>query len=301
MAVLPSEEIQLPAHAVPGPVVLAEVPVARRRSWVRSLDIYIPGVFLLALLFVCFVWPYLYKIPSPVGGSILTGSLPVGASGHILGTTIEGNDIMSRLIFGAKTSFEVVFAVQGIGIVVGGFIGVTAAMLRGVAETVAMRILDVVIAFPAFVLVVVIVLGLGASELTIIWALAVVSVPIFARIARAGAVTVREQTFIVAAELSGTKRWRIGVRHVVPNIITTLLTFAVIGAGVVVILEATVSFFGYGIPPPGPSLGNMIAVGAQTMSTRPSLLLMPSIVLLVTVIAFNTLGEGMRRRWGASR
>ncbi|MGH8987877.1 MAG: ABC transporter permease [Acidimicrobiales bacterium] len=302
MAVLPSEETPALAAAAPMRAVdFVGAPPKRRRSWVRSLDVYIPGVFLLALLFVCFVWPYVYSIPSPVGGGILTGSLPFGAPGHIFGTTVVGNDIMSRLIYGGRVSFEVMFAVQGIGLVVGGLLGVTAAMLRGVAEAIVMRVLDVVIAFPAFVLVVVIVLGLGASELTIIWALAVVGVPIFARIARAGAVTVREQTFVLAAELAGTKRWRIGLRHVMPNIITSLLTFAVIGAGVVIILAATVSYFGFGIPPPGPSWGNMIAVGAQTMSTRPSLLLIPSIILLVTVIALNTLGEGMRRRWGAVR
>ncbi len=298
MAALPSE-VDVPS--APNVAVLAEATQRRGRSWVRSLDIYIPGVFLLVLLFVCFVWPYLYTIPPPVGGSILDAGLPVGSPGHILGTTAVGNDIMSRLIYGGRTSFEIVFAVQGIGLVVGGFIGVMAAMLRGIAETVSMRVLDVVIAFPAFILVVVIVLGLGASEATLIWALAVVSVPIFARLARAGAVTVREQTYVVAAELSGSRRWQIALRHVVPNIMTSLLTFAVLGAGVVVILEATVSYFGYGIPLPGPSWGNMIAAGQTTMSARPSLLLIPSIVLLVTVIALNTLSEGMRRRWGTVR
>lgn len=284
-----------------GAAVLAEAPAPRGRGWVGSLDIYIPGVFLLALLFVCFVWPYLYKIPPPTGGSLLDAGLPVGSPGHIFGTTAVGNDVMSRLIYGGRTSFEIIFAVQGIGLVVGGLIGVMAAMLRGVAETVVMRILDVVIAFPALILVVVIVLGLGASEATLIWALAVISVPFFARVARGGAVTVRERTYVVAAELSGSKRWQIALRHVVPNIITNLLTFAVLGAGVVVIIEATISYFGYGIPPPGPTWGNMIATGQTTMSARPSLLLIPCVALLVTVIALNTLSEGMRRRWGAIR
>lgn len=299
MAALPSE-LETPVE-IRAEAVLAEVPTRARGGWARSLDIYIPAVLLLALLFICFVWPYIYKIPSPVNGSILTAGLPVGSRGHILGTTTVGNDIMSRLIYGGRTSFEIVFAVQGIGLVVGGSVGVMAAMLRGIAETVMMRILDVVIAFPAFVLVVVIVLGLGAGELDLIWALAVVSVPTFARIARAGAVTVREHTYVVAAELAGSRRWQIALRHVVPNIMTSLLTFAVLGAGIVVILEATVSYFGYGIPPPAPSWGNMIAVGQESMSSRPSLLLIPCIVLLVTVIALNTLSEGMRRRWGGVR
>lgn len=282
---------------------LAEIPVEpvdrRGRAWVRSLDVYVPGVLLLVMLFICFVWPYLYHIPSPVSGNILTSNLPVGARGHLLGTTTVGNTIMSRLIFGGRTTFEVVFAVQGIGLVVGGLIGVTAGMLRGITETIAMRVLDVVIAFPAFVLVVVIILGLGASQGTLIWALAVVSIPTFARVARAGAVTVREQTYVTAAELAGTKRWRIAVRHVVPNIFTGLLTFAVLGAAVVVILDATLAYFGYGIPAPAPTWGNMIAVGQESMTTRPVLLLVPCVVVLLTVILLNTLSEGMRRRWGA--
>lgn len=283
----------------------AEVPVVGRargpRTWLWSLDIYVPGVFLLALLFVCFIRPYLYKLPSPVGGNILTGGLPVGSPGHILGTTTVGNDLMSRLIYGGQSTFEVVFAVQAIGLLVGGGIGVTVAMLRGIAESVVMRVLDVIIAFPAFVLVVVVILGLGASEVTMIWALALISIPTFARVARAGAVTVREQTYVVAAQLAGTKRWKIALRHIVPNIFTSLLTFAVLGSGIVVILEATISYFGYGIPPPAPTWGNMIATGQQTMTSRPSQLLIPCLVLLVVVIALNTLSEGMRRRWGSVR
>lgn len=296
MAALLSE---IEGAAAPQGVALADVPTPRSRG--RSLDLYIPGALLLALLFICFIWPYLYKIPSPVAGNVLTGSLPVGAPGHLLGTTVVGNDIMSQLIYGGRTTIEVVLAVQAIGLVTGGLIGVTAAMLKGVAETVVMRLLDVIIAFPAIILALVIVLGLGASQVTVIWALAVVSVPIFARVARAGAVSVRERTYVVAAELSGSKRWRIAIFHVIPNIFTQLVAFAVLSAGVVIIIEATLSFFGFGIPAPAPSWGNMIAVGANTMSSRPSLLLIPCIVLLATVIALNTLGEGLRRRWGTIR
>lgn len=284
---------------VPGGLAIFEdLPDRRGRGWVRSLDIYVPGVFLLVVLFICFVWPHVYTLPSPVSGTILTANLPIGAPGHLLGTTTVGNDIMSRLIYGGQTTFEVMFAVQAIGLVVGGLIGVTAAMLRGAAETISMRVLDAVIAFPAIVLVVVIILGLGATESNLIWALAVVSIPTFARVARAGAVTVREQTYVVAAELAGTKRWRIALRHVVPNIFTSLVTFAVLGAGIVVVLLATISFFGYGIPAPAPTWGNMIAIGQEGMTSRPVLLLVPCVVLLVVVVALNTLSEGMRRRWG---
>ncbi|HUZ21122.1 MAG TPA: ABC transporter permease [Acidimicrobiales bacterium] len=299
MAALPSEAA---TPSVPiAAAVMAEEPARSRRGWVHSLDLYIPAGVLVLLLLACFVWPLVYKLPPPVGGSILDASLPLGSPGHILGTDSVGNDIMSRLLYGGRVSFEVMFAVQGIGLVVGGFIGVAAASFSGLAEATVMRVLDVLIAFPAIVIALAIVDGLGAGEADIIWALAVVSIPTFARVARSGAVRVRDQTFVVAARLSGSKRWRTNLRHVLPNILPQLITFAVLGAAIVVILEATISFFGYGIPPPGPSWGNMIAAGQQVMSNEPALLLVPSIVLLVTVVALNTLSEALRARWGVVR
>lgn len=295
MAVLPSDPIATAAVAGLTPPPLAR---QRRTAWVRNLDVYIPGGFLVLLVLACFVWPVVYPVPAPVGGSILNASLPIGAPGHLLGTDTVGNDILSRLLYGGRVSFEVAAGTQLIGGTVGSLIGIVSTYLGGVAEAIVMRLLDVLLAIPAFVLALAILDGLGQGELNIIWAVSIFLIPAFARLSRAATLSLKEQTFVVAAHLTGTKRWRSIIRHIVPNVAPGLLTFALLNAGVAIIIEATLSFFGYGVPPPGPSWGNMIAEGQTVMSTEPRLILVPSILLLVTVVALNTLGDGLRARWG---
>ncbi len=299
MAVLPSEPILSVKET--DELAPAAFESYRWRPRAGSLGVWIPGLVVLALLFACFLWPLIYKIPSPVRGSILESNLPIGSPGHILGTDTVGDDIMSRILYGGRVSFEVAAAVQAIGLVLGGLVGIFAGFVGGVREAFVMRILDVLIAFPAIVLVLAIVDGLGASELHVIWGLCVFSVPAFARVSRAATLRLREQTFVLAAGLSGSKRTRIIFKHVVPNVLPQLITFALLGSGVVIILEATLSFFGYGIPLPGPSWGNMIAQGAALMSVYPRLVLVPSAFLFVTVVALNSLGDGLRARWGVER
>jgi peptide/nickel transport system permease protein len=132
----------------------------------------------------------------------------------------------------------------------------------------------------------------------VIWALSFFSVPAFARIARAATLRVREQTFMVAGRLTGSRARRILTRHVAPNILPQLVTFGLLGVGVTILVAGALSFLGYGVPAPGPSWGNMIALGAQQLSPHPYLMIIPSAFLLATVLALNTLGDALRSRWG---
>ena len=278
-----------------------DVPAAgrgsRTRGALRTLEITIPAAVLLLLLFFCFVWPHIYPVPKPTGGSILDSGLPMWSPGHIFGTDNIGNDIMSRILYGGQVSFEVAAAVQVIGLVVGGAMGVIAGYLGGPVDGVLMRVLDVFIAFPSLVLVLAIVDSLGQSELNVIYALAAFSIPAFARVSRAGTLRLRDQPFVVAARLSSVKTWRIISGHIVPNLMPQLVTFSLLGAAVVIILEGALDFLGYGIPDPAPSWGKMIANGQTMLSVRPSLVIVPSIFLFVTVICLNLLGDGLRARW----
>jgi peptide/nickel transport system permease protein len=267
------------------------------RRLLRSLEIALPAAVLLVLLFFCFVWPLVYPVPSPVGGSVLSSNLPLWSPGHILGTDQVGDDVMARILYGGRVSFEVAAAVQVIGLVIGGFIGVVAGYLGGVVESVLMRVLDVFIAFPSLVLVLAIADSLGLSEMHVIWALTAFSIPAFGRVARAATLRLRDQPFVVAAQLASARRWRIILGHIVPNIAPQLLTFSLLGAGVVMILEGALDFLGYGIPPPAASWGNMIAVGQQVLSISPRYVVVPSIFLIVTVVSINLLGDGLRARW----
>jgi len=262
------------------------------------LRIWLPAGFLIVLFCACFFWPLVYPVPPPVGGSVLDAGLPPLSPGHIFGTDPVGNDIFSRILYGGRVSFEVGFAVTAIGLVIGGLLGVAAGYWGGFLDGSVMRLLDVLIAFPALVLALAIAEGLGPSEIHVIWALAIFSIPAFGRIARSATLTLRGQTFMLAARLSGTSRRRIIVRHVIPNIMPQLLTFSLLGIGVVMILEGALSFLGLGIPLPEASWGSMIAQGQQTLSASPYLVLIPSAFLFATVVALNLLGDALRERWG---
>jgi peptide/nickel transport system permease protein len=270
---------------------------SRTRGLLRTLEITIPAAVLLLLLFFCFVWPLIYPVPKPTGGSILDSGLPMWSPGHIFGTDNVGNDIMARILYGGQVSFEVAAAVQVIGLVVGGTLGVIAGYFGGPVDSVLMRVLDVFIAFPSLVLILAIVDSLGQSELNVIYALAAFSIPAFARLSRAATLRLRDQPFVVAARLSSVKSWRIISGHLVPNMMPQLLTFSLLGAAVVIILEGALDFLGYGIPDPAPSWGKMIANGQTMLSVRPSLVIVPSIFLFVTVVCLNLLGDGLRARW----
>jgi peptide/nickel transport system permease protein len=270
----------------------------RARGWARNLEIAIPGAILAALLFFCFIWPLVYSVPEPIGGSLLTPHLPLWSPGHILGTDIVGDDVMSRILYGGRVSFEVAAAVQVIGLVIGGLVGMVSAYVGGWVEAVMMRVLDVFIAFPSLVLVLAIADGLGPSETHVIWALSAFSIPAFARVSRAGTLRLRDQPFVVAARLSGTRALRIMFTHIAPNMLPQLLTFTLLGASFTIILEGALDFLGYGIPPPAASWGNMIAAGQQLISVYPSFVVVPSIFLLVTAICLNVMGDGLRARWG---
>jgi peptide/nickel transport system permease protein len=279
----------------------AAVPVGvrdQRRRRALSPDILVPSAILILIVGGCFVWPLVYPVPPPIGGSILSAGLPPFSPGHILGTDPVGNDILSRILYGGRVSIEVGLAVTLIGLVIGGTLGTVAAYSGGIVDTVVMRVLDVLIAFPALVLAVAIAEGLGPSEPHVIWALSFFSIPAFARVARAGTLRLHGQTFMLAARLSGTRARRILLRHVTPNVMPQLITFGLLGAGVIIILEGALSFLGLGIPDPAPSWGNMIALGQGTLSAQPILVLIPSLFLLATVLSLNLLGDALRKRWG---
>jgi peptide/nickel transport system permease protein len=296
-AQLPEAEAQVPAITL---APAAGEPIARRRGWLSALDVIVPTAILAILLLAFFVWPLIGPVGKPTGGNILNANIEPFTQGHLFGTDPVGNDIWSRILYGGRSSIEIALAVQLIGLVVGGSFGAFAGYWGGVLDLVLMRILDVLIAFPALVIALAIAESLGPSKFHTILALSFFSVPAFARISRAATLRLRERTFILAARLSGTASPRILLRHVAPNILPQLVTFGLLGMGVIIILEGALSFFGLGIPPPNPSWGNMIFDGQQVLSAEPRLVLVPSLFLFVTVLCFNLLGDALRARWSAA-
>lgn len=288
------------AEVLPGGVPGPARPAARWREagWLRDPGFMVPGVILVVILFACFVWPAVYPVPQPVGGSLLQANMPAFSPGHLLGTDAVGDDLLSRCLYGGRISLEIAAASVAVGLVFGGLLGIVAAFAGNWADSVIMRVIDMFIAFPALILFLVIVDGLGPSEPSVIWAISVFTVPAFARIARAATLEVRGQVYVTAHELSGCRRPRLVLRHVVPNILPQLVTFSCLLAGVVVLVSGALSYLGLGVPPPTPSWGSMISDGQQVLASRPLLALAPSAFLFVTVLALNLLGDRLRDRWG---
>jgi peptide/nickel transport system permease protein len=264
----------------------------------RALRLWVPAGALILILAICFLLPLVVTLPSPVKGDIIYNNEAPFSPGHWLGTDVQGVDIFSQLVYGGQVAFEVGISVTLIGIAIGGTLGVIAAYFGGWVDAVISRIFDILIAFPALVLALVIAEGLGPSEMHTIWALSVFGIPAVGRVTRGGTLTIRGLPFMVAARLAGTRGWRIITRHIVPNIAPTIVTFSLLGIGVVIILEGALDFLGYGIPAPTPSWGKMISNGQQILSAQPEYVLIPSIALLITVASLNMLGDALRERWG---
>lgn len=278
-------------------IPLADAAPARSRKWLRNAELAVPIVLLALIIGACFLWPIIGSVPRPVGGNVLESNLPALSPGHLLGTDTNGNDVWSRILYGGRSSLEVGIAVNLLGLLVGGGLGTMSGYAGGKIDTVIMRILDVFIAFPSLVLTLAVAESLGPSQLNTIFALAFFSVPAFARVSRAATLRLREQPFMVAAKLCGTRTPRILFRHITPNIAPQLITFAMLGMGVIIVIEGALSFLGLGIPPPNPSWGNMISDGQQSLSATPMLVVWPCVALFLTVLAFNLLGEMLRERW----
>jgi peptide/nickel transport system permease protein len=283
------------AEAMPA---LAGPEEARRSgNLARNLEIALPAAVLVIIAAACFLGPLVLPVPPPIGGSVLESYLDAGSPGHLLGTDPNGNDILSRILHGGRSSLVVAIAVNLLGLLIGGTLGALSGYLGGAVDTVIMRVLDVLIAFPSLVLTLAVAQSLGASQTNTILALAFFSIPAFARISRAATLRLRELPFMAAAQLCGTPGRRVLLRHIAPNITPQLITFGMLGMGIVMVIEGALSFLGLGIPLPAPSWGNMIAQGQQSLSATPMLVVWPCAALFVTVLAFNLLGETLRARW----
>jgi peptide/nickel transport system permease protein len=300
--------VQAPEQSArPSAQPAAALPLRQSRSplvnWLRrrDLDLWIPGVILAVLLVGCFILPLTGVLPDPAAGDLTETLRPPFSPGHILGTDTIGRDVMSRVLYGGRTSLEVGVSVNVIGIAVGGLIGMFSGFRRGVVDSLIMRVLDVMLAFPALILTIVIATYLGPSELNVIWAISFFSIPAYARLARAVTLKMREQVYIDAARMSGRSDGAILLRHIAPNVLPQLATYSLLQVGIVVMIEATLSFLGAGVGPQEASWGTMIATGQTYLSTNPALVLVPSAFLFVTVVSLNVLGDGLRSRYGRTR
>jgi ABC-type dipeptide/oligopeptide/nickel transport system permease subunit len=213
---------------------------------------------------------------------------------NLLGTDKLGRDILSRLIFGARTSLLVGTSVMLITIAIGTALGMVAGYFGGRTDTLIMRGVDIMLAFPEVVFAILVAAVLGPGIATVIVALSLVWWPGIARLARSLVLVHKQELYIDAAIVAGASPFEILWRHLLPNIIPPLLVRASVGIGLIIMAEATLSFLGLGVQEPTPSWGGMIRDGLPALRSDPYLAISASIVLGITIIGFNLFGDGLR-------
>ena len=213
---------------------------------------------------------------------------------YLLGTDNFGRDVLSRVIYAARTSLIVGISAVGLGAVLGVMLGATAGTRGGITETIIMRGMDVLMAFPTLIMGIVVMAVLGPGLMKLILALGVIMTPRFARIAYAPTLSIREKEYIYAAKVIGATDYRILVRHVLPNLMGEILIAGALWVGSAIKIEASLSFVGLGVPPPTPTWGNMIDDGLEYLSNAPWICISAGMAILVAILSLNMLGDGLR-------
>ena len=210
------------------------------------------------------------------------------------GTDALGRDLLSRILFGARLSIRVAALSVAIATIVGGTLGLVSGYLGGLADLVIGRTLDVFFAFPAILLALGIVAALGPDPNNVIIAIAVVYTPIFARIVRGPVLALKAREFVEAARAVGATGSRIVIRHIVPNLMSTLVVQVSLALSWAVLTEGALSFLGLSAQPPAPSWGVMLSEGRQYLEFATHLAVFPGLAIMIAVLGFNLLGDGLR-------
>lgn len=217
-----------------------------------------------------------------------------GWGGHILGTDQMGRDVFTRLIIGARYSLFIALTVVVLAVILGTFLGVLSGYFGGLVDTIIMRTCDAFLAVPNMVLAIAVMAVLGSNTFNLIAVLVITGWVQYCKLSRNNVMVVKNMEFVHASQALGASKMHIMFKQILPNVTTQLLIVLSQQLGFVILLEAALSFLNLGIQPPIPSWGNMIANGRDYLVTCPWLVFSPGIALMLTVLAFNFLGDGVR-------
>lgn len=213
---------------------------------------------------------------------------------HLMGLDGNARDQFSRILYGARLSLIIGFSTVTFAIVIGTILGALAGFFGGWVDNIIMRLMDVLLAFPALLLAITIVTVLGPGLINALIAIAIVSIPAYARIVRASVLSVREQDFVAASRVLGGSPFYILFRRILPNALTPLIVQGTLGIASAILDAAALSFLGLGAQPPTPEWGSMLGAERNQVFTAPHLVFYPGLAIMLTVLAFNLIGDGLR-------
>lgn len=291
MAVV-SEQQQNVRATISQPARRSEISQAWRRfsaNRVAVVGLIMIGLLCLLAIFAPVLAPY-----DPIEDIFrgMRGGSPTLA--HPFGYDHLGRDLLSRVIYGSRVALLVGLVATGIAVFIGIFVGAVAGYFGGWVDTVLSRVVDTLMAFPIIALLVVLAAVLGPSLTTTIVVIGVTGWARFARVVRADVMSLKQQDFITAARASGVTDFRIIWRHLLPNVLGPVIVLATLGIGGIIILESALSFLGLGVRPPNPSWGGTLADGRAFILRFPHISFFPGVMIVITVLAFNFLGDGLR-------
>ena len=244
----------------------------------------------IAMALLSFVWT-----PYPFAAQDIPHKLRGLSAEHWFGTDQYGRDVFSQILVGARTSISVALIAVGLGIGVGVPLGLWAAARRGsLLDEIIMRLNDLVFAFPALLIAILITSVFGPSATNAIIAIGIFNIPVFARLTRAAALSLWTRDFILAARVAGKGAVRISLEHILPNILNTLVVQITIQFSLGILAEAALAYVGLGAQPPTPSWGKMLADAQTLISLAPHLALIPGLCIVFTVLGLNLVGDGLR-------
>jgi peptide/nickel transport system permease protein len=276
-------------------------PESRRRSRLRGWRIpeLLGLVWLVALLIGMIVLPPLLNLHAqqPSVEAQLVGP----TSGHILGTDNLGRDLLARVLSGAHISLAIGFGSVLIAALIGIPIGMFAAYLGGAFSAIATFIVDVILAFPGLILALALTAFIGPSFTSVLVAITVPMMPVFARLAKIQTASVLQREYVEASRVIGTPMLSILWRDVLPNIAESMIAFALVSVGTAIMIEAGLSFLGLGVPPPQPTWGSMISAGQTYLQSGPQMIIVPGAFLVLTIVSLNLLSDRFLTEQGADK
>ncbi len=222
--------------------------------------------------------------------------LPVLSEGNVLGTDQLGRDVLARLVAGARVSVFISVATVTFGILVGGLIGTTVGFIGGRVERLVMIVVNIMLSFPALVLLLGVVAMVGSSLEVLTIMFCILAVPAYVRFARASTLVLMQRDWVAVSRMIGSTNRRLVLRILMPEVLVTLITFGLLALGGVIVAEGTIAFLGFGIPPPQATWGSMIADGKNALDESLSLAIVSAGAMFLTILSLNLVGDGLRRR-----